>query len=355
MYAVILAGGSGERFWPLSRRECPKQFLPLLGDVTMFQLAVERLNGLVKPEKIYVVTDKAYGDLVLAQAPCLLKENIICEPFGRDTAAAIGLAAEYIAKRDPKEVMIVLPADHYVSDQEEFQRCIAAACKAAEEEWVVTLGIRPNRPETGYGYIKVAEKYCELNGVAVFKAAGFREKPDLEQAKVYLREGIYLWNSGMFIMRVDVVRRLLARYLPDLYKGLQVIGENIGTEIESEVLEHQYGKMQKISIDYGVMERHDQILVIPATFGWDDVGSWTALIRHREVDEEGNLIEAEGVFIDTRRSMVLCSEKIVATLGVEDLIIVESPGALLVCHRERAQEVKKLVEGLKKAGYAGVI
>jgi mannose-1-phosphate guanylyltransferase len=356
MYGVILAGGTGERFWPLSRRENPKQFLPLFGQRTMLQLTMDKLKGLLAAENVFVVTDKVYRDLVAAQLPELPSGNIICEPCGRDTAAAVGLAAEHIAHRDPRGVMVVLPADHYVADVEEFRRVLKAGIEVAREgEWVLTIGIRPSRPETGYGYIQQGEHQEERQGTAVFKAVAFHEKPDLDRALKYLDSGNYLWNSGMFIWRVDLIRRLIASFLPQLDAGLAQIAASIDNEEEEQVTAAVYQDLPRISIDYGIMEKCDEVLVIPATFGWDDVGSWTALGRYGEVDQQGNVLKARGVFLDTHDCLVYAPDRVVATLGVKDLLIVDDGDSLLICQKDRDQEIKKVVEALRQAGHYEVI
>lgn len=356
MYAVILAGGTGERFWPLSRRDHPKQFLSLFGKRTMLQLTMDKLQGLAAPSDLYIVTDEIYRDLVQKQLPEIPAGNIICEPCGRDTAAAVGLAAAFIQRRDPEGVIAVLPADHYVADIEAFQCILRVAAKAAQSgEWVVTVGIRPSRPETGYGYIKYGSLAEETDGVAIYHTDAFCEKPDIERAMAYLAEGAYLWNSGMFLWRVDLLRSLIARWLPDLDQGLALIEQSLGTERQSEVLREVYDGLSRISVDYGIMEKCEQLLVIPAAFGWDDVGSWTALGRYREMDSQGNVFEAAGVFLDTRECLVYAPQRVVATLGVEGLLIVDNQDSLLVCGKDRAQEIKKIVEALKKAGYKDIV
>lgn len=356
IYGVILAGGTGERFWPLSRRENPKQFLPLFGERTMLQLTMDKLKGLIDGKNIFIVTDKAYEELVTAQLPELPSENIICEPCGRDTAAAVGLAAEHIAHRDPRGVMVVLPADHYVADVEEFRRVLKAGIEVAREgEWVLTIGIRPSRPETGYGYIQQGEHQEERQGTAVFKAVAFHEKPDLDRALKYLDSGNYLWNSGMFIWRVDLIRSLIASFLPQLDAGLAQIAASIDNEEEEQVTAAVYQDLPRISIDYGIMEKCDEVLVIPATFGWDDVGSWTALGRYGEVDQQGNVLKARGVFLDTHDCLVYAPDRVVATLGVKDLLIVDDGDSLLICQKDRDQEIKKVVEALRQAGHYEVI
>ncbi len=358
MYAVILAGGTGERFWPLSRREKPKQFLSLLGSRTMLQLSMDRLSGLVNPADTYIVTEEKYRELVLQQLPEIPLENVICEYCGRDTAAAVGLAAAYIQRRDPEGLMVVLPADHFIADIDEFQRIIQAAVRSAcYGEWVVTVGIRPSRPETGYGYIQQGEALDNMEDIPVYNTIAFHEKPDLKTALSYLNQDNYLWNSGMFVWRVDLLLRLIAQHLPELNRGLASIAENIGTEREEEVVREVYEDLPRVSVDYGIMEKcsQNQVLVIPASFGWDDVGSWTALGRYRESDQDSNVLEGQGVFIDTRECMVYAPHKVVATLGVEGLIIVDSQESLLVCSKERAQEIKKVVEALKEAGYQNII
>ncbi|MDD3272276.1 MAG: mannose-1-phosphate guanylyltransferase, partial [Syntrophomonadaceae bacterium] len=334
MYGVILAGGTGERFWPLSRRENPKQFLPLFGQRTMLQLTMDKLKGLITAQNVFVVTDKAYEDLVAAQLPELPLENIICEPCGRDTAAAVGLAAEHIAHRDPQGIMVVLPADHYIADVEEFRRVLKAGVEVAREgEWVLTIGIRPSRPETGYGYIQQGEQQGERQGTAIFKAVAFHEKPDLDRALKYLDSGNYLWNSGMFIWRVDLIRRLIASFLPQLDAGLAQIAASIDNEEEARVTAAVYQDLPRISIDYGIMEKCDEVLVIPATFGWDDVGSWTALARYGKADQQGNVVKARGVFLDTNDCLVYAPDRVVATLGVKDLLIVDEGDSLLICQK----------------------
>jgi len=356
MYAVILAGGTGERFWPLSRRENPKQFLSLFGSRTMLQLTMDKLENLAAPSDVYVITDEIYREQVQNQLPELPAENIICEPCGRDTAAAVGLAAAYIQRRDPEGVMLVLPADHYVADIEAFQRVIRAGEQAASSgEWVVTIGIIPSRPETGYGYIEKGEAAGEVEGVSVFKTLAFHEKPDVNKALEYLEKGNYLWNSGMFIWRTDLLRRLIARFLPELDRGLAIMDESLGSQVKLELIREVYAELPRVSIDYGIMEKCEEVLVIPGAFGWDDIGTWTALGRYRKTDQQGNVLESRGVFIDTNGCLVYAPKQVVVTLGVANLLIVNHGGSLLVCNKNRAQDIKKAVEALKEAGYEDII
>jgi len=356
IYGVILAGGTGERFWPLSRREKPKQFLPLFGERTMLQLTMKKLNGLIDAKNVFVVTDKAYEDLVADQLPELPPQNIISEPCGRDTAAAVGLAAEHIAHRDPQGVMVVLPADHYIADVKEFRRVLKAGIDVAGEgKWVLTIGIRPSRPETGYGYIQQGEQQGERQGTAIYKAVAFHEKPDLDRALKYLDSGNYLWNSGMFIWRVDLIRSLIASFLPQLDAGLAQIAASIDRVEEEQVTAAVYQDLPRISVDYGIMEKCNEVLVIPATFGWDDVGCWTALARYGKADQQGNVVKAQGVFVDTYDCLVYVPNRVVATLGVKDLLIVDDGDSLLICQKDRDQEIKKVVEALRQAGHHEVI
>jgi len=354
LYAVVLAGGRGERFWPRSRESCPKQFLKLLGERTMLQQTVDRLAGLVDPEGVFIVTGMEYVDLVRQQLPGVPAGNVIGEPCGRDTAAAVGLGALHVARRDERGVMLVLPADHYIGDARRFRQVLAgAAAAAAEGGHLVTLGIKPTRPETGYGYIRRGGPYKTFSGVTAYLAEQFTEKPDLERAAGFLAQGNYLWNSGMFIWRVDLIRRLIGELLPELDRGLRKIDAALAGGEAGPAVEEVYPGLPKISVDYGIMERAPNVLVLPGDFGWDDVGSWTALERHWETDAANNVLDARGVFLDTRGCLV-SSPRHVATLGVEDLIIVDNGESLLVCHKDRAQEVKKVVQALKEAGYGNL-
>lgn len=354
--AVIMAGGRGERFWPKSRFSLPKQFLQLLGEKTMLQRTAERLQGIVCPDEIFIITAEDYRYLIARQTPEIPAENIIAEPFGRDTAAAVGLASVIIARKNPCDVVVVLPADHYIADEQRFAVALNSAVAVAEKgEHLVTLGIVPSRPETGYGYIARGESYNGLAGKNFFLVESFTEKPDQKRALQFLDSGNYYWNSGIFIWRVDLIRRLIKEHLPVLHEGLAKIDEALGTGQYLETLREVYAGLPKVSIDYGLMEKVSNVVVIPGDFGWDDVGSWTALEEYKDKDGRGNVLEGRGVLLDTYNTLVSASGKVVATLGINDLIIVEEKDSILVCHKERAQEIKKVILALQENGYEEIL
>ncbi|OAT80347.1 mannose-1-phosphate guanylyltransferase [Desulfotomaculum copahuensis] len=360
LFAAIMAGGTGQRFWPLSRRDRPKQFLSLVGERTMLQLTVDRLAGLMPPENILVITGDAYLETVYEQLPEIPRENVVAEPCGRDTAAAVGLAAVHVRHRDPEGIMVVLPADHYIADVQRFQAVLrSAAAHAAGGEWLVTLGITPTRPDTGYGYIRRGEPLAECGGVPACRVERFTEKPAPEAARRFLASGRYLWNSGMFIWRADLISRLIDEHLPELAAGLAEIGRALadmpggvtaGYISYIKKLVRIYPRLPKVSVDYGIMEKADNVLVLPGDFGWDDVGSWPALERCRETEDNGNVIEARGVFLETSNSIIHVPGRLVATLGIADLVVVDDGECLLVCSKERAGELKRLTTALKEAG-----
>ncbi len=351
-FAVIMAGGRGERFWPRSRMAKPKQFLNLIGEKTMLQLTVERIKDLVGISDTYVVAGAEFKEIILAQVPQLPEENIIIEPFGRDTAAAIGLAALVLGQKNPREVMIVLPADHYIGNVRYFQEVLrSAAATAGRGDKIVTLGITPHSPETGYGYIHRGELADNFAGIPAYRAVRFMEKPDRARALEFLSSGEYLWNSGMFVWRIDMIRGMIEKHLPSLAEGLKEIGDNLGTDQYQKTVKTVYSGLTKVSIDFGIMEKADNVFVIPCDFGWDDIGSWTALERYAEKDEDGNFLQGEGVLLDTVNTYVASKDKAVALLGVKDLIIINDNDSLLICHKNRAQEIKKVVQALNDQGF----
>lgn len=355
-YAVIMAGGRGERFWPRSRMSFPKQFLNLLGDKSMLQMTVERVEDLVGINNVYVVAGDDFRELVINQLPRLPENNIIIEPFGRDTAAAVGLASVVLGRQDPGEVMIVLPADHFINDVARFQEVLEGAMGAARRgDEIVTLGITPHRPETGYGYIRRGEVLDTFNGIPAFRVESFLEKPDYHKALELINSENYLWNSGMFAWRVDLIIKLIDKYTPRLADGLKSIGQALGSMRYSEVLMEVYEALPKISVDYGILEKADRVLVMPGDFGWDDIGSWVALERYSGKDECGNTLEGDGVFLDTRDTYVYSPGKTVALIGLEGLIVVNDQDTLLICRRDRAQDIKKAVEALREKGLKKVL
>ena len=344
--ALIMAGGRGERFWPRSRQNMPKQFLSLTDDgKTMIQLTVERILPLVNMEDIFIVTNRSYKDLVREQLPDLPDENILCEPVGKNTAPCIGLGAVHIAKKYGDAVMMVLPSDHLIKYTSLFLNTLSDACEVAEQGGnLVTLGIAPDCPETGYGYIKFQPEQTLGRAFAVER---FVEKPDLETAKAYLASEQYLWNSGMFIWKTSTILDNLQAHLPETYAGLCKIREAIGTPMEEQVLEREFQGFRAESIDYGVMEKARDIYILSGAFGWDDVGSWLAVSRIKRSNELGNVVNGNVVTVDTRNTTIQGSEKLIAAVGLEDMIVVDSEDALLICEKDHAGDIKKVLENLK--------
>jgi len=349
-YAVIIAGGRGERFWPLSRAARPKQFLGLTGKKTMFRQTVERVAGAVGFDRILVITAGEFSSLVASQAPEIPPENILGEPVGRDTAAAIGLAALEVASRDPEAVLAVLPADHYINREDRFLEVLQGAVEAARGDFLVTLGITPTRPETGYGYILKGDPAGSFGGLGAFRVERFTEKPDLERALEFLGSGRYLWNSGMFVWRAGVILNCIKQYIPELHRGLREIAAAGGCHSNPGVLDRVYPSLPKLSIDYGVMEKAGNTLVIPGDFGWDDVGSWTALEGYLQPDRQGNVLSGRGVLLDTRNTFIHAPGRTVGTIGLTGLIVVVDGDCVLICPKDRAQEIKKITSALQGEG-----
>ena len=353
MYIVILAGGSGTRFWPLSRAARPKQLISITGDRTMLQRTVERVLPL-SPKRIIIITNTLQAAETETQVAGYhgIPMDVIAEPMGKNTAPAIGLAATIIAAHDPNGIMVVLPADHFIRDEDALRETLVASCHGARNGYLVTLGIIPTRPETGYGYI---EADIELRGEGPFPVRRFIEKPPLEDAVQYLEGGNFFWNSGMFLWRADTILAEISIHMPDLASSLAAIsftGDVWGFSDLNDQIEDAYRNLENVSIDYGVMERSTKVQVVPVEMGWSDVGSWSALPEVIVPDNAGMICvnAAEHVSIDSSDCLVYTDNKVVATLGVHGLIIVSTPDALLVCDRERAQDVKKVVEELARRG-----
>ncbi len=349
--ALIMAGGRGERFWPRSRKNLPKQFLSLTDDgKTMIQLTVERIRPLVELEDIYIATNENYKGLVLEQLPGLPQQNVLCEPVGRNTAPCIGLGAVHIAKKyeDEDAVMLVLPSDHLIKRNDVFANTLRAAVDVAMAgDNLVTVGITPNYPETGYGYIRYNKEIRQSESYAVDR---FVEKPDLETAKQYLAEGTYLWNSGMFVWKLSTILKNFAKYLPETAAGLEKIRAAVGTPQEDAVLQEVFPGFASESIDYGIMEKAENIFILPGDFGWDDVGSWLAVGRIRKADEQNNVIVGNVVSVNSRDCVIQGGEKLIAAVGLEDMIVVDTEDATLICAKNSAGEIKKVLEHLRSSG-----
>jgi mannose-1-phosphate guanylyltransferase len=351
-FALIMAGGVGTRFWPRSREKSPKQLLEILGKGTMIQNTVQRLDPIVSPHQVYVITNRVQKSQVKAQLSSIPAENIIDEPLGRNTAPCIGLAALHLRRVDSDAVMVVVPADHVIRKVEEFHRVLRLAVVTAYESGgLLTIGIKPTHPETGYGYIQM---HTEEDGSTPHYSRGvrrvktFAEKPNLATAERFLSSGDFLWNSGMFVWRVDAILREIERCLPDLYRELQKIEATIGTPQYQATVELAYGLIRGISIDYGVMEKAKNVFVIPADLGWNDLGSWDEVARLSGKDAAGNSITGTVIQRDMNNCYVFSPGKMVATIGVEDLIIVNTDDALLICRKGRSQDVKEVSDYLKR-------
>ena len=344
--ALIMAGGKGERFWPRSRMNQPKQFIDVSGcGKTMIQLTVKRILPMVKPEDIYVATNACYKELVKEQLPEIPEENILCEPVGRNTAPCIGLGAVHMLKRGEDAVMMVLASDHLIKYEDIFRDVLKQAVTIAEEgKNIVTIGIMPDCPETGYGYIKKNASVKKGNANAV---ECFVEKPDKETAIQYLNSGKYLWNSGMFVWKASTVMDSVKEYMPDIYEHLQNIGDAIGTGDEAEVLNREFTAMRSESVDYGIMEKAKDIYVLPGQFGWDDVGSWLAIGRIKGADEEGNTISGNVITVNTKNSIIEAGGRLIATVGLDGVVIVDTEEVTLVGNKVHMGDIKKVLENLR--------
>jgi mannose-1-phosphate guanylyltransferase / mannose-6-phosphate isomerase len=352
VYAVILAGGSGTRFWPLSRELYPKQLLKVLSDRTLIQETVKRVMPMIPAERVLVVTGAPHAEAVRFQlaGAGVPKANILVETTGRNTGPAIGWAAEAIRRRDPEGIMLVMPSDHIIPDDGEFIRAVELAVSVAQEKWLVTFGIKPTRPETGYGYLQAQSKrslrsQAELTAMAV---ARFVEKPDLPTAQRYIRSGKFYWNSGIFIWRADAILEEMKKSLPILSTGLTRLGCALDTPEQARAVEEFYRGAESISIDYGVLQKAQRVAVIPAPFRWSDIGNWSSLEEVADKDEAGNVCIGPILDLGSRGSILYGDQRLVATIGLTDMVVVDTADATLVCPKDRAQDVKRLVELLRE-------
>ena len=346
-----MAGGKGTRLWPLSREARPKPLLSLVeNNRSMFRMAVDRLEPLFPPERILVIANEELTELLRVQAPHLPPENFIIEPFGRDTAPAVGLAAVHVHHRDPNAVMAILTADHYIRDEDTFRQVLDAACKIADQGDIVTLGITPDHPATGFGYIQQGAQYDVKDGVTVYDLERFVEKPDEVRARQFLNEGTYCWNSGMFIWQTARVLQELETYAPGLYSRLDSIREALAEpDTDYDLVLHDiWGRIEKNSIDYALMEHiRERIRVIPVSMGWADIGNFDALYTIISGGNGDNVSRGKTPTVVDTNGTLIFSDRMVVTIGLEDVVIIDTEDTLLVCNRNRAQDVKRIVEMLR--------
>ncbi len=350
-YAVIMAGGKGERFWPLSTSKHPKQLLALVGDKPLIAQAVNRLDGLIPPENVFVVTNADLVEATQQAAPMLPPENIVGEPIGRDTAAAVACGGALVGVRDPKAVFAVLTADQVMGDLEVFKATLRGGMDlAGKNEILVTIGIQPTFPSTGFGYIESGADYAKAEGVQFKKAVRFVEKPDAATAQTYLDTGKFFWNSGMFIWSVPALGKAFAAHCPEMKKLMDELTAYAKRGEISRGLEKIYPTLGKISVDYALMEKADNIVMACGTFAWDDVGAWPALESHFPQDANGNTLIGDCQQIDSKNNIIYSKDRLTAVIGAENLIVVQAEGVTLVCPKEKAQEIKKMLARLREQG-----
>jgi mannose-1-phosphate guanylyltransferase len=351
MYAVIMAGGVGRRFWPLSRSEKPKQFLNILGGETLLQQTARRLQPLVSRDDTIILTGRDHHREVLKALPDIPPENVVAEPRGKNTAACMAMGAVRVRRREPDAVMAILPADHYIKDAGNFRNALEAAGEVARMgEYLVTLGVEPTRAETGYGYIEKRKLFDKLGGFEVYEAERFVEKPDAERAEQFHGGGRHLWNSGIFVLTVSTAYALIERHLPRLYRGMLEVEKAKTVEETAQAMSRVYEGLESISIDHGVAEKASGVMVIPVSFGWSDVGSWRSVHELLPKDEGDNVLIGRSVCKDTTNTLIYSSGRLVAAMGLEDMVVIDAGDALLICPMERDQEIKKLIELMEEQG-----
>jgi len=351
VYAVIMAGGSGTRFWPKSTQELPKQFLSLVGEGTMIQNTAKRIEPLIPQERILVVTNDDYVNIVKEQLPSVPHENIVGEPVAKNTAPCVAIAAEMLLNKDPDATMVVLPADHHIIDPNVFNGFLKAAIEKAEAgNSLVTIGIKPDRPETGYGYIHGDNSTQEVwNRKEVHPVKEFKEKPDEKTARSFLDSGDYYWNSGMFIWSAKSILSSFQQYLPEMHNRVKQAGKNLYGDDHIKAINNFYHSCESVSIDYGIMEHAKNVYVVPGEFGWNDVGSWTAAYELGQGDAMKNVVNAKHVTVSESTGNYISSKsgKMISLVGLEGFAVVETESAILICKLDKAQNVKEIVDQLK--------
>lgn len=356
-YAMIMAGGGGTRLWPMSRSATPKQLLPLVEAQSMFRVSIERLAPLFTPEQIYVVTGRSLAPAMMADAPEIPPENFIIEPYGRDTAPAVLLGMTVIAARDPEATVAILTADHHIADKAGFRAALQSAYDVAQQDTIVTLGIMPSFPATGFGYIRRADALGEYGGLTAYRVLGFTEKPPFEKAVEFLTSGDYSWNSGMFIWKAKQALAEYARQQPAMVEAFLPLAAHVDQPEFATTLDAVWGNIEKISIDYAVMEGAERMAVIPVSIGWSDVGSWSSLYDVVVRDEAGNSFKGKPhphIAIQSSNSLVY-SDKLTVLINVHDVVVVDTPDALLICHKDHTQAVKDVVNQLKANNHTDLL
>lgn len=353
-YICLLAGGTGTRLWPRSRKESPKQFSALFHRHTLFQQTIKRVRSLIPLSRVFVITNQRYGEDIQRQEPLIPEENIIAEPEKKNTALAMGVAAAYIHKKDPDAVVINLATDHLIQDLDLYRKTLKQATKVAyQEKLIVSVGIEPQFPHTGLGYIETGARMRKVNGAEVYKVTAFTEKPDEKTAKKFIKAGNYYWNANNYVWPTQTILDEFERIDPELYQNIYAIYQALDQPNLPKVMKQEYAKARSDSIDYAISEKTDKLVVIPGTFGWSDIGDWKVVYELSSKDEDGNVVISHGpegnhYGIDTHNSLIHFDDQLIATIGVEDLLIINIKDALLVCHKDRAEDVKKLVKSLKE-------
>jgi mannose-1-phosphate guanylyltransferase len=357
-YALILAGGGGTRLWPVSRKNKPKQMLALTDDVTLFQMSVRRLLPLFPPERIFIITGETYVEAMKLDAPEIPAENFIAEPSARDSGPAVALGLAHIHYRDPSAIVAMVTADHHIADEERFRQVLVAAYELANSDKIVTLGIQPSYAATGFGYIQRGTRYGTFNGFEAYKALKFTEKPSQLTAERFVASRQYSWNSGMFIWSAKRGLNEFQWQRPELAHRIGLIQEQIGQPDYEATLREQWPQITKISIDYAIMEKAENMMVIPVDIGWSDIGSWASLFDVLEKDGLNNCIRgalAEKYITLHSNGIMVRSDRLIVAIGVHDLIVIETEDVLMICHRDHTQSVKEVVQELSEGGYSSYL